>query len=161
MATKHEQRQRIMRLYREKTGIEDINMKEVARFAVSMGWQLPLPPDPFDSLAKQFSESAREEIRHDKQTGNPYRANHAITNRQGSEQLTLWIDIDRKVTRKKIVKSLMQRREQMVGDGLQLTFDGDHWNNINPEEDPIKIPMDLTDDISGRKNPPAEMKKAS
>ena len=96
-----------------------------------------------------------------RQTGNPYRANHAITTRQGSEQLTLWIDIDRKVPRKKMVKSLMQRREQMVGDGLQLTFDGDHWNNINPEDEPIEIPMDLTDDILWRKNAPAEMKKAS
>jgi hypothetical protein len=153
--TKHERRQRIIRLYREQTGIEDISMKEVARFAVKMGWQLPVPQDPLDILSKQFSESAREEIRHDKKSGNPYRANHAITVRQGNQQLTLWIDIDR-APRHKMVKSLMQRREQMIGDGLQLTFDFDHWNSVNPNEEPIKIPMDFTDDILWRKNAPKE-----
>jgi hypothetical protein len=39
------------------------------------------------------------------------------------------------------------RREQMVDDGLQLTFDMEHWNSIRPEEEHIDLPMDLTFDI--------------
>jgi len=39
----------------------------------------------------------------------------------------------------------------MVGDGLQLTFDMDHWNAIHPDEEPIEIPLDFTDDIKWRK----------
>lgn len=56
--------------------------------------------------------------------------------------------------------SLIARREQMVGDGLQLTLDLDHWNTINPNDKPIVIPMDFTEDIEERKNAPDEEKKA-
>lgn len=49
-------------------------------------------------------------------------------------------------------KSLVNRREQMVGDGLQLTLDADHWNQINPNEEPIQLPLDFTQDVEWRKN---------
>jgi hypothetical protein len=48
-------------------------------------------------------------------------------------------------------KSLIQRREQMIGDGLQLSLDADHWNRINSTEEPIQIPLDFTDDVIERK----------
>ena len=44
----------------------------------------------------------------------------------------------------------------MVGDGLQLTLDADHWNSINPAEEPIKLEMDFFFDIELRKNAPDE-----
>ena len=47
--------------------------------------------------------------------------------------------------------SLVMRREQMVDDGLQLTFDMEHWNSIRLEEDHIALPMDLTFDIELRR----------
>ena len=56
-------------------------------------------------------------------------------------------------------KNLIMRREQMVNDGLQLTLDADHWNRINPKEDPIRIPLDFTEDIEERKNAPDEANK--
>jgi hypothetical protein len=43
------------------------------------------------------------------------------------------------------------RREQMVDDGLQLTFDMEHWNSIRPESEHIDLPMDLTFDIELRR----------
>jgi len=113
-----------------------------------------------DRLAREFSQAAREEIRHDKKTGKPYRANHAVTDGYGAKQPTLWVDID-EAPRKPMLKSLVQRREQMVGDGLQLTLDATHWNNIHPEEDPINLPLDLTDDVQWRLNAPDEAAKAS
>jgi hypothetical protein len=48
--------------------------------------------------------------------------------------------------------SLVNRREQMVSDGLMLTSDQDHWNNQHPTEEPIQLPMDLTFDIELRQN---------
>jgi hypothetical protein len=135
-------------------------MKEVAKFAVSkMGWKLPAPKNPLDYLAAEFSKAARDEIRYDSKTGKPYRANHAISQTFGYTQLHLWIDID-EAPRKPILKSFIMRREQMVGDGLQLTLDADHWNSIHPEEEPIQIPMDFTDDVEWRKNAPDEDDKA-
>jgi len=98
-------------------------------------------------------------MRHDETTGKPYRANHALVTQQGATQLSLWVDID-EAPRKHIHKSLIARREQIVGDGLQLTLDADHWNSIHPDEEPIQVPMDFTDDILWRKNAPDEEKKA-
>ena len=159
MATKHQVMQRLIRHYKDETGKTEVNMKEVAKFALSKGWKTPPPIDPLDRLAKEFAQAAREEIRHDKKTGRPYRANHSIIIPQGEDQLHLWIDID-EAPRKPMYKSLIMRREQMVGDGLQLTLDQDHWNGIHPDEEPINLPMDFTDDIEWRKNAPHEQKKA-
>jgi hypothetical protein len=160
MSTKHQQMQRLIRLYKDETKKTEVNMHEVAQFAVGKGWPLPRPIAAIDRLAKEFSQAAREEIRHDRKTGKPYRANHAITSIQGSLQMTLWIDID-EAPRKPMLKSLVQRREQMVGDGLQLTLDALHWNSIHPSEEPINLPLDFTDDVEWRINAPDEEKKVS
>jgi hypothetical protein len=158
--TKHQEMQRLIRRYKEQTGAKEVNMHDVAAFAASMGWRLPKPTRPIDLLAKEFSQAAREEIRRDGKTGRPYRANHALTTWQGGVQLTLWVDID-EAPRGPMLKSLVNRREQMVGDGLQLTLDADHWNSINSSEDPITIPMDFTDDVEWRKNSPEDAGKAA
>jgi hypothetical protein len=40
----------------------------------------------------------------------------------------------------------------MVDDGLQLTFDLEHWNGTRPEEQQIEpLPMDLTFDLALRR----------
>ena len=67
------------------------------------------------------------------------------------KQLHLWIDID-EAERGPMLKSLVNRREQMVGDGLMLTYDQDHWNSLHEGEEPIQLPMDLTFDIELRKS---------
>ena len=153
--TRVKEMQRLIRHYREVTGTTDFNMHDVAKFAASKGWPLPSPVDPLDRLAKDFSEAARQEIRHDKKTGQPYRGYHARTEVRGNEQLTLWVDID-EAPRRPMLKCLIQKREQIVGEGLQITRDADHWNSIHPDEEPIQIPMDFTDDIEWRKNAPSE-----
>jgi hypothetical protein len=61
----------------------------------------------------------------------------------------LWIDID-EAPRKIMVKTTIMRREQVVGDMVQLWLDLDHWNGNNPNEDPIVLPTDLTEDIKER-----------
>ena len=154
--TKVQERQRFIRYYKEQTGKDEVVMRELAEFAVKqMGWPVPQPPDPIDLLAKQFSEAAREEIRHDKKTKRPYKANHAITVTQGSQQLTFWIDID-KAPRHKTEKALIQYREQMVGEAVMVTYCANHWNSIDPEEQPITIPLDFGPDVSWRLDTPAE-----
>ncbi len=153
--------QRMMRSYKDQTGEREIDMHKVVRWAVLKGWPLPEPVSPLDRLAKEFARAAREEVRTDAKTGRPYRANHAYTVQQGKDQYTLWIDID-EAPRGPMLKSLVNRREQMVGDGLQLTLDADHWNDINPGEEPLIMPMDFTDDVEWRKAaPPEEDRKAS
>lgn len=107
--------------------------------------------NPLDRLAEQFSNAAREEIKYDKVTGHPYRANLAVTTWQKGQQITLWYDIDT-APRHVVQQALQQRREQMVGDAVQLTFDAMHWNRINEQEDSIVMPLDFTNDVEWRIN---------
>ena len=154
MATKNQEMQRLIRLYKQETGETEVDMHQVALFAARVGWPLPRPTDPLDLLASQFSQAAREETKRDEQTGRPYRVNHAVPTMQTGRQLSyLWVDID-EAPRGPMVKSLIGRREQMVGDALQLDLDAEHWNNIHPEEQPIQLPLDFTDDVEWRKNAP-------
>lgn len=132
MTTKAQRVDNLLRYYMQKTGETDVDMTKLAAFAVKMGWPLPKPRTPMELLAREFSRAARETIRHDPATKRPYRAYHAYTEGHGDAQRTLWIDIDKRPTRKKMHKSLTQRREQMVGDAVQLAFDAEHWNNSNP-----------------------------
>lgn len=158
--TKAQEMQRIIKRYREETGRDSVDMHDVAEYAAKMGWPLPKPKTAIDRLAEQFSSAAREEIRKDQVTGRPYRANLAVTTWQGKEQMTLWTDID--VAPRHIAhKSFQQRREQMVGEAVQLTFDVMHWNSVNEIEEPIDMPMDFNDDVQWRMNGPEEEQKAA
>ncbi len=140
-------------MYRDETGEPEIDMRKVAEYAQRKGWPLPQPADPMDMLAREFAEAARLEIRHDQKTGNPYRANHAVPRRAATGQLSFsWIDIDDpNTTPTNMRASLVMRREQMVDEGLQLTFDMEHWNRVRPTEDHIDLPLDLTFDVELRK----------
>lgn len=153
MSNKSQRMQNIIRLYKERTGLGSVEMHNVAKFAAEMGWPLPQPKSAIDRLAEQFSAAAREEIRKDDVTGRPYRANLAITTWQNGSQLTFWTDID-EAPRHVAHKSFVQRREQMVGDALQLTFDVTHWNRVHEGEAPIEMPLDFTDDVHWRMNAP-------
>jgi hypothetical protein len=130
-------------------------MRKVALWAVSKGWPLPTPPDPIDLLTKQFSDDVREVINYDKATGKPYRVYHAVKQYQGGTQLHFFVDIE-EATRPQMHMSLYNRREQMVSDGLMLTYDQDHWNSAHPTEEPIQMILDLAFDIELRKNAPDE-----
>jgi hypothetical protein len=74
--------------------------------------------------------------------------------------LTFWIDID-EAPRRTMHKSLVQRREQMVGDALQLSLDMDHWNDRNKNEEPILLPLDFEFDVQLRKMGTSDVGEAS
>jgi hypothetical protein len=151
MATKAQEMQSIIKRYRAEKNQDSVDMHEVAKYAASLGWPLPKPKTALERLAEQFSGAAREETRRDEITGRPYRANLAVTTWQGQTQMTLWTDID--VAPRNIAhKSFQQRREQMVGDAVQLTFDVMHWNRVNEMEQPIEMVMDFNDDVEWRLN---------
>lgn len=151
MATKAQEMQRIIRQYQYERKTTEVDMREVAKFAASKGWPLPVPEDPIDILAKKFSEAAREEIRYDKKTKRPYRANLAITMRSGDQQKTLWIDTDN-APRNRMVMALNRYREQMVGEAVMGTNTAEHWNSNNPDQLPLAFDTDLTEDVKWRLN---------
>lgn len=150
MSTIVQRRQAFIRHFADQKGEEGFTMLEVAKAAEKMGWPLPKPSSPLEMLANQFKDAAREETRRDKKTGRPYRVWHAYPAASG-EQGTLWADIE-DIKRPNMVKSAQNRREQVVGDIVQLTFDIEHWSNAHPSDEPITVETDFTLDVEWRKN---------
>ena len=148
MATKHKEMQFLIREWKKETENVEIDMHKVADFAAKRGWPIPPPVSGLERLAKEFSQAAREETKQDSKTGRPYRVYHAYPN-DGAGQGMLWIDID-DAPRKIMVKSTVMRREQVVGDMVQLYLDLEHWNRVNTDDEPIVLHADLTHDISER-----------
>ena len=147
--SKRQQRQRFIRHYKDTNGVTEIDMHEVAKFAKRTGWDMPKPPSDVDMLAKLFTEDAQAERETDEETGRPYRVYHAVPV-TGQQSLFVYIDIH-DATRPQMHKSAVNRREQMVSDGYQLTLDLEQWNRINPDKEPIVLPMDMQMDIDIRK----------
>lgn len=154
MSTKHQNYQKQIRYYKDVTGEKEVDLKKVAEWMISKGAEPPTPKTPVELLAKELSSALREETRYDGTTGRPYRANHAVHDLLSGGMR--WFDIDENPPRKKMHMSLMKRREQMVGDGLQLSLDADHWNSSNPNEQEIQIPLDFELDVQIRKMAPEE-----
>jgi hypothetical protein len=161
MAGKRQELARWIYEYRRTTGIKEVDHHNLATWLKKRGWPMPVPADPVDMLAKQLSEVARLETRKDNVSGEDYRAYHAFTVPQpNGQQLTLWVDID-EATRSQMRKSGINKREQMVGEAVRHTIDFDHWNRINPDQEPLQFPLDFTDDVEWRRNAPDENEKAS
>lgn len=160
MSTKSQRLQRLIQHYHDETGNESVDMHDVAKFAADRGYPLPKPKSALDRLAEELSSAAREEIRHDKITGRPYRANLAVVHHSNGQNYTLWHDID-VAPRKVAQKAFVQRREQMVGDAVQLSLDVTHWNSVHESEEPIVMPLDFTDDVEWRLNAPSQDGKAA
>ena len=145
----------VIREWMKFTGKTEIDMKAVALYAINVkGWPSPEPITPEERLAKEFAQAAREETREDSKTGQPYRVYHAVK-QDGQGQGVFWVDID-EAPRKYMVKSAFARREQVVGDMVQLTLDLAHWNRINPNEVPIVAETDITPDVNERLSGPDE-----
>lgn len=150
--SQNQEMQKLIRHYRDVTGNPSVDMKAVVAWAVdTMGYPLPEPKDPREQLVRRFSQAAREETRTDPETGEPYRVNHMyVVTDENRDQLHLWIDID-EADRTPMEASKTMRREQIVGDITQLTFDMDHWNRINPDQEPITVEKDFTLDVELRR----------
>lgn len=151
--SKAAERQKFIRHWMETTGESDIDMQAVAKMAMGMGWKAPPPITEVDRLAQQFKDAARQDIRHDRKTGRPYRGFHAVPKHTVDGQLTFsYIDIDDpKAKPESFQKACYMRREQSLGDVMQLRLDQLHWNESRAEEQQIPLfPADMEFDIELR-----------
>ena len=150
--------QRLTPEYQEETGNESLDSHRFADWLMKRGVKPPPPPSERSLLAREARKAWRQDIRKDEVTGQPYRKYHAVPmeDPQPGDQLRFYyFDIER-APRGRMVKALGMRKEQMIDNGVHITLDADHWNRINPEDEPIQIPMDLTDPIEWRKNAPRD-----
>jgi hypothetical protein len=145
MSQTHEY-QLIIETFRDTFG-DNFSMSDVAEWSINKGWLKEPPPEtPVNRLAKKLAKAARQQTKRDNVTNLSYRVNHAYKVLRNGEQIMLWVDIDR-ASRDAMDASFTLRRQQMVGDAVQLSHDADHWNRVNSTENPIQIELDFGPDV--------------
>lgn len=149
MTTQAEMFQRLWKEYEEETDHAPASARAVVEWAVrERGLRLP-HIDPRDVLAEQMSRALREEYATDEK-GRRYRVNHAIRVTKDGVQNTFW-GIMGFAPRGHMQRAFTQRREQVIGDLVQLQTDVEVYNDQNPLEKPIQLVLDFKDDVDERR----------
>ncbi|HXM93453.1 MAG TPA: hypothetical protein VOA64_04240 [Candidatus Dormibacteraeota bacterium] len=149
MSSQIERMQKIWHRYDSSRNHKPTSMKQAAAWAVADGL-LQLPEvDPLDILADQMSRAVREEYGTDEQ-GRRYRLNHAVRVTRGGVQYTFW-GVMGYAPHDHMEMAFGQRREQVVGDNLQLKIDVDVYNDMTKgKHPPIQLVLDYTEDVAER-----------
>lgn len=149
MITQTEQLQALWRDYEREHDNVAASAREVVDWAVA-NRALELPRvDPRDVLASQMARALREQYATDDQ-GRRYRVNHAMRVTRSGVQLTIWGIIGH-APHLHMQRAFTQRREQVIGDLVQLQIDVDVYNDMNPERMPIQLVLDFVDDVAERR----------
>ncbi|MGH7962980.1 MAG: hypothetical protein ACRERD_14305 [Candidatus Binatia bacterium] len=98
--------------------------------------------------ADQIAQAMREEYYRDPQ-GRRVRAKHVARVKRNGQQLYLWDDI-RSADRAHMEISFQQRRQQIVGDCLQLKTDVNSYNENGKPTYAIQLVLDFTHDVEER-----------
>lgn len=131
----------------EESGKVDATTTEFALWAIRTGKWEP-PPDLIVKKCKEdFAKALREQY-FKEMGGKSIRAKHAARRRVGDKQLYFWADIrNPEVKRSHMVNAFSLRRDQIVGDCRQLDRDQEYWNSHRPEDEPIQLKFDFTEDV--------------
>jgi hypothetical protein len=150
MATKTEQYQALWHRYDADRDHQPSSARQAVERAVRDGLlRLPRPVDPYDMLAAEMSQALRDEIRTDSQ-GRRYRVNHAVRVTKSGVQYTFWA-IMGYAPHAHMEKAFAQRREQIIGDCVQLKTDIDVYNDMNQgKQAEIQLVLDFTEDVAER-----------
>lgn len=149
MATQKEKMQRVWHLYEKEYGNVPASAREAAQWGVAKGL-LQLPDfDPLAKLAEEMSTALREEYATDSE-GRRYRVNHAVRVTKAGVQYTMWA-IMKDAPREHMQKAFIQRREQIVGDCVQLATDVEAYNAMKADQPPILMLFDFRDDVEERR----------
>jgi len=149
VATYKEQLQKVWHSYEKEHGSVPATAREAVRWGV-LQRMIEVPRvDPLDKLAEDMSTALREEYGTDSE-GRRYRLNHAVRVTRGGVQYTFWA-IMRDAPREHMQKAFIQRREQIVGDCVQLATDVEAYNAMKDDQPPIPMLFDFRDDVEERR----------
>ncbi len=147
--TQAEEFQRLWREYEEQNDHQAVSAREVVDWAVrEKGLRLPRV-DPRDVLASQLARALREEYATDSK-GRRYRKNHAMRVTKDGVQTTFW-GIMGFASHVHMQRAFTQRREQVIGDLVQLDVDVEVYNEMIPEAKRIQLVLDFKDDVAERR----------
>jgi hypothetical protein len=147
--TKTERLQQIWHRCESEHGHKPSGTREAVDRAIEEGLLEEPQIDPRDILASQMAAALREEMDTDA-TGRRYRVNHAVRVTQSGVQLTFWASMGY-APHEHMERAFAQRREQIVGDNLQLQIDVDVYNDLNRGKRPeIQLILNYADDVAER-----------
>jgi hypothetical protein len=147
--TKNEQLQQVWHRYDSDHEHLPTSTRQATEWAVAEGL-LDLPEiDPYDVLADQMAQALRSEIATDDK-GRRFRVNHAVRVTKSGVQYTFWGTLGFS-PHEHMEKAFSQRREQIIGDCVQLKTDVDVYNDVNRGKRPeIQLVLDFADDVAER-----------
>ena len=148
MAKYTEQMQRLFDRYRTEVREAPATLDDVYNWATKEGlWKARE-----ESIRAQFKEEMAKALREQYRTdsaGRRYRAKHAVRYTIAGKQLNLWGDID-KDPHAYMEIAFAQRRRRIAGELHQLKVDVDHFNEANPNDEPIQLSLNFEDDVLER-----------
>ena len=147
--TQTEELQRLWREFEDEHDHKAASAREVIDWAVlNRGLRLPRV-DPRDVAAERMSRALREQYATDSK-GRRYRVNHAMRVTKNGVQLTIW-GILGYAPHIHMQRAFTQRREQVIGDLVQLAVDVEVYNEKIPEDKHIQLVLDFADDVAERR----------
>lgn len=149
MATYKEQLQKAWHAYEKEHGSVPATTRDAVQWAVERGLIAEPEVDPLAKLAADMADALREEYATDAQ-GRRYRVNHAVRVSKAGVQYTFWA-IMKDAPREHMQKAFIQRREQIVGDCVQLATDVEAYNAMKSDQPPIPMLFDFRDDVEERR----------
>jgi hypothetical protein len=150
MTTYRQALQQAWHVYEHEHGTVPATARDAVQWAVSRGL-IEVPEfDPYAKLAEDMATALREEYAIDSK-GRRYRVNHAVRVTKAGVQYTFWAMM-KDAPREHMHKAFIQRREQVVGDCVQLATDVEAYNDMNKEQPPIQMLFDFRDDVAERRD---------
>src|SRR5258708_16538343 len=149
MATRHEKLQQMWHRYDGDQEHRPTSARQAVEWAVAEGL-LELPQiDPYDVLPGDMADALRAEIQTDEK-GRRYRVNHAVRITKGGVQYTFWGALGF-APHSHMERAFAQRRDQIVGDCLQLKTDVAVDNDMNRGKQPeIQLILHFEEDVEER-----------
>lgn len=148
MAKYKEQLQHVWHQYENEHGHVPASLREAVQWGVARGMIQTPDVDPLAKLVEDMSDALREEYATDA-AGRRYRVNHAVRVTRAGVQYTLW-GVMKDAPREHMQKAFIQRREQIVGDCVQLATDVEAYNAMKSDQPPLQMIFDFRDDVEER-----------
>jgi hypothetical protein len=137
--------QEIVRKYRESGRPWPATTEQMAGWAMDNHLWAPHRSRLIRLCADQLAQAMREEYITDPQ-GRRVRAKHVARPKEGDRQRYFWDDI-RTANHEHMQVATQQRRQQIVGDCVQLKRDVDSYNENRKPAEPIQIELNFTADV--------------
>jgi hypothetical protein len=149
MPSYKEQLQNVWHKFEHANGYVPASLRNAVQWGVSRGLIETPEYDPLAKLVEDMASALREEYATDA-AGRRYRVNHAVRVTKAGVQHTMWAMMG-EAAREHMQKAFIQRREQIVGDCVQLATDVEAYNAMKVDQPPIPMLFDFRDDVEERR----------